>query len=89
MCIFSFQDKDSVKQAIAANLGVAVMASSFILPDDPYITSGLICRHEVDDVDLSILHVLMTPKKRKFTMIEKCFLEELRKFYAQLKNKEK
>lgn len=87
--ILSFQDKDSVKQAIAANLGVAVMASSFILPDDPYITSGLICRHEVDDVDLSILHVLMTPKKRKFTMIEKCFLEELRKFYAQLKNKEK
>lgn len=82
--IISFQDKDSVKQAIAANLGVAVMASSFILPDDPYITAGLIHRIALDDVNLTMLHILMTPKKRKFTTIEKCFLEELRKFYGQL-----
>lgn len=86
--IISFQDKDSVKQAIAADLGVAVMASSFTGEDDPYVTAGLIHRVGLTDVQLDMMHVLLLPKKRKFSTVEKCFLEELRKFYAQLqKNK--
>ncbi len=82
--IIAFQDKDSVKQAISANLGVAVMASSFAGPKDPYVAAGLIHRVGLTDVTLETMHVLMTPKKRKFTTVEKCFLDELRKFYQQL-----
>lgn len=86
--IISFQDKDSVKQAIAADLGIAVMASSFAGEEDPYVTAGLIHRVGLTDVTLNMMHVLLTPKKRKFTTVEKCFLEELRKFYRQLQRKE-
>lgn len=86
--IISFQDKDSVKQAIAADLGIAVMASSFAGEEDPYVAAGLICRVGLNDVKLNMMHVLLTPKKRKFTTVEKCFLEELRKFYRQLQRKE-
>ena len=86
--IISFQDKDSVKQAIAADLGVAVMASSFAGEEDPYVAAGLIRRVGLLDVKLDMMHVLVTPKKRKFTMVEKCFLEELKKFYQQLQKKE-
>lgn len=82
--IISFEDKDSVKQAISANLGVAVMASSFAGEKDPYVAAGLIHRVGLTDVTMETMHVLMTPKKRKFTTVEKCFLEVLRKFYAQL-----
>lgn len=82
--IISFQDKDSVKQAIAADLGVAVMASSFAGEDDPYVTSGLIHRISLKDVALKTIHVLITPKKRKFTTVEACFLEQLHQFYQQL-----
>lgn len=82
--IISFQDKDSVKQAISANLGVAVMASSFAGEKDPYVAAGLIHRVGLTDVTMETMHVLMTPKKRKFTTVEKCFLEVLRKFYQQL-----
>lgn len=82
--IISFQDKDSVKQAISANLGIAVMASSFAGENDPYVAAGLIHRVGLTDVTLETMHVLMTPKKRKFTMVEKCFLEELRKYYQKL-----
>lgn len=85
--IIAFQDKDSVKQAIAANLGIAVLGSSFAGEDDPYVTSGLIHRVRLTDVQMSILHVLVTPKKRKFTVVEHCFLEELRRFYRQLQKK--
>lgn len=85
--IITFPDKDSVKQAIAADLGVAVMASSFTGEDDPYITAGLIHRVGLTDVQLDMMHVLLLPKKRKFTTVEKCFLEELRKFYAQLQQR--
>lgn len=87
--IISFQDKDSVKQAVAANLGVAVMASSFAGEEDPYVTSGLIHRVGLTDVQIHMMHVLVTPKKRKFTTVEKCFLEELEKFYLQLQKKQK
>ena len=86
--IISFQDKDSVKQAIAADLGIAVMASSFAGEEDPYVAAGLIRRVGLTDVTLNMMHVLLTPKKRKFTTVEKCFLEELRKFYRQLQRKE-
>lgn len=86
--IISFQDKDSVKQAIAADLGIAVMASSFAGEKDPYVAAGLIRRVGLTDVTLNMMHVLLTPKKRKFTTVEKCFLEELRKFYRQLQRKE-
>lgn len=86
--IISFQDKDSVKQAIAADLGVAVMASSFAGEEDPYVAAGLIRRVGLLDVKLDMMHVLVTPKKRKFTMVEKCFLEELKNFYQQLQKKE-
>lgn len=82
--IIAFQDKDSVKQAISANLGVAVMASSFAGENDPYVAAELIHRVGLTDVTMETMHVLMTPKKRKFTTVEKCFLEELRKFYQQL-----
>lgn len=82
--IVAFQDKDSVKQAISADLGVAVMASSFAGENDPYVAAGLIHRVGLADVTMETMHVLMTPKKRKFTTVEKCFLEELRKFYQQL-----
>ena len=82
--IISFQDKDSVKQAISANLGVAVMASSFAGENDPYVAAGLIHRVGLTDVTMETMHVLMTPKKRKFTTVEKCFLEVLRKFYQGL-----
>ena len=87
--IISFQDKDSVKQAIAVNLGVAVMASSFAGESDPYVAAGLIHRVGLTDVSMETMHVLMTPKKRKFTTVEKCFLEELRKFYKQLEKNQK
>ncbi len=86
--IISFQDKDSVKQAIAADLGIAVMASSFAGEEDPYVAAGLIRRVGLTDVTLNMMHVLLTPKKRKFTTVEKCFLEELQKFYRQLQRKE-
>ena len=82
--IITFQDKDSVKQAIAANLGVAVMASSFAGEEDPYVTSGLIHRVGLTDVQLNTMHVLVTPKKRKFSAVERCFLDELKKFYQKL-----
>lgn len=82
--IISFQDKDSVKQAIAADLGVAVMASSFAGEDDPYVAAGLIRRVGLTDVQLTNMHVLITPRKRKFTTVERCFLEELKKFYQNL-----
>ena len=82
--IITFQDKDSVKQAIAANLGVAVMASSFADEEDPYVTSGLIHRVGLTDVQLNTMHVLVTPKKRKFSAVERCFLDELKKFYQKL-----
>ena len=82
--IITFQDKDSVKQAIAANLGVAVMASSFAGEEDPYVTSGLIHRVALTDVQLNTMHVLVTPKKRKFSAVERCFLDELKKFYQKL-----
>ena len=82
--IISFQDKDSVKQAISANLGVAVMASSFAGPTDPYVAAGLIHRVGLTDVTLETMHVLMTSKKRKFTTVERCFMDELRKYYQQL-----
>ena len=84
--IISFEDKDSVKQAISVNLGVAVMASSFAGEKDPYVAAGLIHRVGLSDVTMETMHVLMTPKKRKFTTVEKCFLEVLRKFYQQLSN---
>ncbi|MBQ2906043.1 MAG: LysR family transcriptional regulator, partial [Peptococcaceae bacterium] len=42
--IIAFQDKDSVKQAISVNLGVAVLPSSFAGENDPYVTAGLIHR---------------------------------------------
>lgn len=87
--IISFQDKDSVKQAISANLGVAVMASSFAGEHDPYVTAGLIHRVGLTDVTMETMHVLMTPKKRKFTTVEKYFLEELHKFYQKLGNNQK
>lgn len=86
--IITFQDKDSVKQAVAANLGVALMASSFIGDDDPYITSGLIHKVGLVDVPLKMMHVLVTPKKRSFTTVEKCFLEELENYYVYLKKKQ-
>ncbi|MFR6290784.1 MAG: LysR family transcriptional regulator [Peptococcaceae bacterium] len=86
--IISFQDKDSVKQAIAADLGVAVMASSFAGEEDPYVTAGLIHRVGLTDVQLTMMHVLVTPKKRKFTVVEKYFLEELERFYQQLQKKQ-
>ncbi len=86
--IISFQDKDSVKQAISANLGVAVMASSFAGEKDPYIAANLIHRVRLTDVTMETMHVLMTPKKRKFTTVEKCFLGVLRKFYQQLAENE-
>ncbi len=86
--IITFQDKDSVKQAIAADLGVAVMASSFAREDDPYVAAGLIHRVGLTDVQLHTMHVLVTPKKRKFSTVERCFLEELKKFYQQLQKKE-
>ena len=82
--IITFQDKDSVKQAIAADLGVAVMASSFAGEDDPYVAAGLIRRVGLTDVQLTNMHVLITPRKRKFTTVERCFLEELKKFYQNL-----
>ena len=82
--IITFQDKDSVKQAIAANLGVAGMASSFAGEEDPYVTSGLIHRVGLTDVQLNTMHVLVTPKKRKFSAVERCFLDELKKFYQKL-----
>jgi DNA-binding transcriptional LysR family regulator len=82
--IISFQDKDSVKQAIAADLGVAVMASSFAGEEDPYVAAGLIHRVSLLDVEMGMTHVLITPKKRKFTTVETCFLEELKKFYQQM-----
>ena len=82
--IIAFQDKDSVKQAISVNLGVAVLPSSFIGENDPYVTTGMIRRIELTDVALDTMHVLMTPKKRKFTTVEKCFLGELYKFYQKL-----
>ena len=82
--IITFQDKDSVKQAIAADLGVAVMASSFAGEDDPYVATGLIRRVGLTDVQLTNMHVLITPRKRKFTTVERCFLEELKKFYQNL-----
>ena len=87
--IIAFQDKDSVKQAISVNLGVAVLPSSFAGENDPYVTSGLIHRIALTDVTLDTMHVLMTPKKRKFTTVEKCFLNELRKFYQQLDEQKK
>ncbi len=86
--IITFQDKDSVKQAIAANLGVAVMASSFAGEEDPYVTAGLIHRVGLTDVRLNTMHVLVTPKKRKFSTVERCFLEELKKFYEKLQKEE-
>ncbi len=86
--IITFQDKDSVKQAIAADLGVAVMASSFAGEEDPYVTSGLIHRVGLTDVQLSNMHVLITPKKRKFTTVERCFLDELKKFYQKLQKED-
>ncbi len=86
--IITFQDKDSVKQAIAADLGVAVMASSFAGEEDPYVTSGLIHRVGLTDVELSTMHVLITPKKRKFSTVERCFLEELKMFYQKLQKDE-
>ena len=82
--IIAFQDKDSVKQAISVNLGVAVLPSSFAGEKDPYVTAGLIHRIALTDVELDTMHVLMTPKKRKFTTVEKCFLDELHKFYQNL-----
>lgn len=82
--IISFQDKDSVKQAISVNLGVAVMPSSFAGENDPYVAAGLLHRIALTDVTLDTMHVLMTPKKRKFTTVEKCFLDELHKFYEKL-----
>ncbi len=85
--IISFQDKDSVKQAVAADLGVAVMASSFAGEEDPYVTSGLIHRVALKDVQLNMLHMLVTPKRRKFTTVENCFLEVLRKQYQSLRHK--
>lgn len=86
--IITFQDKDSVKQAIAADLGVAVMASSFAGEEDPYVAAGLIHRVGLTDVQLSTMHVLITPKKRKFSAVERCFLEELKKYYQQLNQQE-
>ena len=86
--IITFQDKDSVKQAVAANLGVAMMASSFMGDDDPYITSGLIHKIGLTDVPMNLMHVLLTPKKRTFTTVEKCFLEELEKYYVYLRKKQ-
>ena len=86
--IISFQDKDSVKQAIAADLGVAVMASSFAGEEDPYVEAGLIYRVALTDVPLNMMHVLITPKKRKFTIAEKCFLEELEQYYQKRRNVE-
>ncbi len=86
--IITFQDKDSVKQAVAANLGVAVMASSFAGEEDPYVTAGLIHRVGLTDVQLNTMHVLVTPKKRKFSTVERCFLEELKKFYRKLQKTE-
>ena len=86
--IISFQDKDSVKQAIAANLGVAVMASSFAGREDPYVTSGLIHRVGLVDVQVRTMHVLITQKKRKFSTVETCFLEILKKFYAEMQKKD-
>ena len=87
--IITFQDKDSVKQAIAADLGVAVMASSFAGEEDPYVAAGLIHRVALTDVNLDMMHVLITPKKRKFSKVEHCFLEELKRFYQNLQNHEK
>lgn len=87
--IISFQDKDSVKQAISVDLGVAVMASSFAGENDPYVAAGLIHRVGITDVTMETMHVLMTPKKRKFTTVEKCFLDVLRKFYQQLSGNRK
>lgn len=82
--IIAFEDKDSVKQAIAANLGVAALPDSFAGEDDPYVTSGLIHRVALEDVDLKTIHVLIVPKKRKFTTVEKCFLEVLQSYYQNL-----
>lgn len=87
--IIAFEDKDSVKQAIAANLGVAVMGSSFAGEDDPYVTSGLIHRVALNDISLNVMHTLVTPRKRRFTAVENCFLEELRSFYRKLREKQK
>ena len=64
------------------------MASSFAGEEDPYVAAGLIHRVGLLDVNLDMMHVLVTPKKRKFTMVEKCFLEELKKFYQQLQKRE-
>lgn len=86
--IITFQDKDSVKQAIAADLGVAVMASSFAGEEDPYVEAGLIHRVALTDVQLDMMHVLITPKKRKFSHVELCFLEELKRFYQKLQDHE-
>jgi len=61
-----------------------VLPSSFAGENDPYVTAGLIHRIALTDVELDTMHVLMTPKKRKFTTVEKCFLEELHKFYQNL-----
>lgn len=85
--IIAFQDKDSVKQAVAANLGVAVLPSSFAGEEDPYVTSGLIHRVALKDVDIKTFHVLMVPKKRRLTGVEELFLGILQEYYKSLRNR--
>lgn len=82
---YSFNDRNSIKQAIAKGLGYSIMPRLMAV-DDVYVNSGMIVAKPLSDTDISMTIFLAYPGKHSLTKAERLIIDTIKEQFKVIKN---